>query len=141
MNGPSGLASGSTPPCTIRLHGLRIFNTGADPEVVTRSRDRDRNRVEHRSDVDRCSWHTRGGVRHFVHALVRGWSGEARPRIFDAACTSLNLAADEVVMVGDYPRADSGAVLAGIRTILLPALPPHTDNGIAGVIDLAWIHE
>jgi FMN phosphatase YigB (HAD superfamily) len=67
--------------------------------------------------------------------------GAVKPdrRIFDAACNSLNLAAGDVVMVGDDPRADSGAVLAGIRTILLPALPPHTDNGIAVVIDVAQI--
>lgn len=69
--------------------------------------------------------------------------GAVKPdrRIFDAACASLKLAPDEVVMVGDDPRADSGAVLAGIRTMLLPALPPHTDNGIDAVIDLAGIRE
>jgi hypothetical protein len=43
--------------------------------------------------------------------------------------------------VGDEPRADSGAVLAGIRTLLLPALPPHTDNGVASVIDLAGMSD
>jgi hypothetical protein len=39
-------------------------------------------------------------------------------------------------MVGDDPRADSGAVLVGIRTLLLPVQPPHTDNGIAAVLDM-----
>ena len=39
-------------------------------------------------------------------------------------------------MVGDDPRADSGAALSGIRTLLLPAQPPHTDNGIATVLDI-----
>ena len=70
-------------------------------------------------------------------------AGAAKPdrRIFDAACASLRLAPGEVVMVGDDPQADSGAVLAGIRTMLLPALPPHTDNGIDAVIDLALIRE
>jgi FMN phosphatase YigB (HAD superfamily) len=69
--------------------------------------------------------------------------GAVKPdrKIFDAACESLSLAPAEVVMVGDDPRADSGAVLAGINTLLLPALPPHTDNGIAAVIDLAGIHK
>jgi len=41
-----------------------------------------------------------------------------------------------VLMVGDDPRADSGAVLAGIRTLLLPAQLVHTDNGIAAVLDM-----
>ena len=45
----------------------------------------------------------------------------------------------EVVMVGDDPRADSGAVLAGVRTLLLPVLPPRTDNGIGSVIDFAGL--
>jgi putative hydrolase of the HAD superfamily len=68
-------------------------------------------------------------------------AGAVKPerRIFDAACESLDLAPQEVVMVGDDPRADSGAVLAGIPTLLLPALPPHTDNGVASVLDFAGI--
>ena len=61
--------------------------------------------------------------------------------IFFLACESLGLAPDEVLMVGDDPRADSGAVRAGIRTLLLPALPAHADNGIAAVIDLAGIRD
>jgi FMN phosphatase YigB (HAD superfamily) len=56
--------------------------------------------------------------------------------IFDAACASLGLDAGEVLMVGDDPRADSGAVLAGIRTLLLPARLAHTDNGVAAVLDM-----
>ncbi len=55
------------------------------------------------------------------------------------ACESLGLAADEVLMVGDDPRADSGAVVAGIRTLLLPAFPTHADNGIDAVVDLVGI--
>jgi FMN phosphatase YigB (HAD superfamily) len=70
-------------------------------------------------------------------------AGAVKPdrKIFDAACGSLKLAPHEVVMVGDDPRADSGAALAGIRTLLLPALPPHTDNGIGAVVDLARARE
>ena len=69
--------------------------------------------------------------------------GAVKPdhRIFDAACAALNLAPGEVVMVGDDPRADSGAVLAGIPTMLLPALGPHADNGIDAVIDLVGIRD
>ena len=61
--------------------------------------------------------------------------------IFSLACESLDLAPQDVVMVGDDPRADSGAVAAGIRTLLLPPLPVHADNGIAAVIDLVGIRE
>ena len=69
-------------------------------------------------------------------------TGTVKPdrEIFDAACESLSLAPSEVVMVGDDPRADSGAVLAGVRTLLLPALPPHSDNGIGSVLDVAGLH-
>lgn len=68
-------------------------------------------------------------------------TGAVKPdrKIFDAACESLGLVSDQVVMVGDDPRADSGAVLAGIRTLLLPALAPHTDNGLAAVLSLVGI--
>ena len=61
--------------------------------------------------------------------------------IFSLACESLGLALQDVVMVGDDPHADSGAVLAGIRTLLLPPLPVHADNGIAAVIDLVGIRD
>jgi FMN phosphatase YigB (HAD superfamily) len=60
-------------------------------------------------------------------------------RIFDAACESLGLAPEQLVMVGDDPRADSGAVRAGIRTWLVPALPPRTDNGVADVLKLVGL--
>jgi putative hydrolase of the HAD superfamily len=60
-------------------------------------------------------------------------------RIFAAACESLGLEPEQVVMVGDDPRADSGAVRAGIRTLLLPSLPPRVDNGIGAVLRLAGL--
>jgi putative hydrolase of the HAD superfamily len=61
--------------------------------------------------------------------------------IFSVACESLGLSPEDVLMVGDDPRADSGAVVAGIRTLLLPPLPAHADNGIAAVIDLVGIRD
>lgn len=68
-------------------------------------------------------------------------AGAVKPdrKIFDVACESLGLTSEEVVMVGDDHRADSGAVLAGIRTLLLPALPPHADNGLGVVLGLVGI--
>ena len=60
-------------------------------------------------------------------------------RIFDAACEALGLTPAEVVMVGDDPIADSGAVRAGIRTLLVPARPPRVDNGVADVLKLVGL--
>jgi HAD superfamily hydrolase (TIGR01509 family) len=60
-------------------------------------------------------------------------------QIFDAACESLRLSPGNVVMVGDNPRSDGGAVTAGIRTLLLPALSPHADNGVAAILGLVGI--
>ena len=57
-------------------------------------------------------------------------------RIFDAACASLGLTPADVLMVGDDPVADSGAVRAGIRTLLEPALAPRLDNGVSDVLKL-----
>ena len=61
--------------------------------------------------------------------------------IFDAACVSLGLEPTRVMMVGDDPIADSGAVRAGIRTLLLPPVAPGLDNGVAGVLRLIGIDE
>ena len=58
------------------------------------------------------------------------------PEIFEAACKALGLEPEHVVMVGDDPRADSGAVRVGIRTLLLPALPSDVDNGVSSVLRL-----
>lgn len=59
------------------------------------------------------------------------------PEIFLAACDRLGVAPAATLMVGDDARADSGAVLAGLRTLLLPALPPGADNGLRAVLDIA----
>ncbi len=57
-------------------------------------------------------------------------------RIFEAACESLGLGPQQVMMVGDDPHADSGAVRAGIPTLLLPTRPPRVDNGVGEVLRL-----
>ncbi len=61
--------------------------------------------------------------------------------IFEAACASLNVLPAHAVMVGDDPRADSGAVRVGIRTLLLPAVPPNVDNGVSGVLNLVDMND
>lgn len=70
-------------------------------------------------------------------------AGVVKPdrRIFEIACEALRLSPEHVMMVGDDPMADSGAVRAGIRTLLLPALPPAVDNGIADVLKLVGIDD
>jgi FMN phosphatase YigB (HAD superfamily) len=83
---------------------------------------------------------------HAVLGFVRSFTlsyevGVAKPdeAIFHAACESLDLAPGNVVMVGDDPRADGGAVYSGIRTVLLPALPPRADNEIGAILDLVGV--
>ena len=52
------------------------------------------------------------------------------PGIFHAACGALNLSTEHCLMVGDDARADSGAVAAGLRVLLVPALAVGRDNGV-----------
>ena len=58
------------------------------------------------------------------------------PRLFHLACTTLGVEPANVLMVGDDPRADSGAVAAGLRVLLLPPTPPGTDNALDTVLTL-----
>lgn len=64
--------------------------------------------------------------------------GAAKPQaaIFRAACQALDTDPNEVLMVGDDPTADVGGVPLGIRTLLLPACPAGTDNGLGAVLGL-----
>lgn len=58
------------------------------------------------------------------------------PRIFAAACESIAVDADQVLMVGDDSRSDGGAIGSGIRTLLLPPRQQGSDNGLSGVLGL-----
>ncbi|MEP7047158.1 MAG: HAD-IA family hydrolase [Ilumatobacteraceae bacterium] len=97
--------------------------------------------------VSNTGWDVRAVFEaHSLSAYVTSFTlsyeaGAVKPdrKIFHAACSSLHLTPGQVVMVGDDPRADSGAVLAGIRTLLVPALPPHADNDIGAVLAVAGI--
>lgn len=57
-------------------------------------------------------------------------------RLFAEACRALNLSAADVVMIGDDPMADGGAVHAGICTVLLPRVASGADNGLLGLARL-----
>lgn len=58
------------------------------------------------------------------------------PRIFTTSCAALGIEPANTLMVGDDPRADSGAVHAGLRVLLLPPTPPGTDNDLGTVLSL-----
>ncbi len=69
----------------------------------------------------------------FVSAYVLSYEiGAVKPAqaIFDVACNALGLTAPDCLMVGDDARADSGAVSAGLRVLLVPAHQPGADNGV-----------
>ena len=67
--------------------------------------------------------------------------GAAKPdaRIFHAACRSLDLEPAHVLMVGDDPVADSGALAAGLADlVLVDAATPVTDErGLVARLDPA----
>ncbi|MEO6156867.1 MAG: HAD family hydrolase [Ilumatobacteraceae bacterium] len=56
------------------------------------------------------------------------------PAIFLHAAAAVGEPPSALVMVGDDPVADAGAVSAGIRTLLLPACPAGHDNGVGVVV-------
>jgi len=69
----------------------------------------------------------------FVSAYVLSYEiGAVKPAaaIFESACEALGLPPTECLMVGDDARADSGALSAGLRVLLVPAQPPGADNGV-----------
>ena len=74
-------------------------------------------------------------VRSFTLSYEAGFV-KPDPRIFAAACESIGVDPDHALMVGDDPRSDGGAARTGIRTMLLPAAAPGSDNGLAAVLRL-----
>jgi len=69
----------------------------------------------------------------WVSAYVLSYEiGAVKPEmsVFHAACDALGVPATNCLMVGDDARADAGAVAAGLRVLLLPALSPGSDNGV-----------
>lgn len=95
--------------------------------------------------VSNTGWDVRAAfVAHGVAAEVDAFTlsyecGAVKPspEIFTSACASIDVEAEHVLMVGDDPRSDGGAATAGIRTLLLPARAPGTDNDLAAVLRLA----
>jgi FMN phosphatase YigB (HAD superfamily) len=79
------------------------------------------------------------GLRHLVRSFVL--SGEhgslkSEGKLFEIALRELGLGPAEVLMVGDNPANDGTAVLAGIRTLLLPHPPAGAPRGLDAVLQL-----
>jgi putative hydrolase of the HAD superfamily len=71
----------------------------------------------------------------YVHSYEHGWEKPA-PQLFAAACAELGVATTETIMVGDSYLADGGAVEAGLVTVLLPAVAPGAERGLARLLQL-----
>lgn len=56
------------------------------------------------------------------------------PEAFRRAFAAMGVDPSVALMVGDDPTADSGAVVVGARTLLLPAARPGADNGLGAVL-------
>lgn len=79
------------------------------------------------------------GLDRLVDAFVLSYEVgvmKPEPAMFTAACTALDVAPQDALMVGDNPRADSGGCDLGIRTLLLPYSGPGADHGLTAVLDL-----
>lgn len=69
----------------------------------------------------------------FVSAYALSYEvGLVKPAagIFEFACDAIGMPTKDCLMVGDDARADSGAVAAGLRVLLVPVQPAGTDNGV-----------
>lgn len=92
--------------------------------------------------VSNTGWNVRTVFAEYdAHRLVTSFqlsyevgSVKPAPQIFLAACAALGTEPARTLMVGDDPVADAGAVRAGLRTLLLPALAPGAANGVEAVL-------
>jgi HAD superfamily hydrolase (TIGR01509 family) len=58
------------------------------------------------------------------------------PELFLAGCRELGVTPERTLMVGDSHLTDGAAVRAGLVTLLLPAVPPGAERGLAAVLRL-----
>jgi len=75
-------------------------------------------------------------IDHFVLSYEVG-AVKPDAHVFLDACRRLGVRPAATLMVGDDPRADSGAVAAGLRVLLLPIVEHGADNGIQLAAKLA----
>ena len=97
--------------------------------------------------ISNTGWDIRAPFRvRGLDRLIRAFNlsyevGAAKPdaRIFRAACRSLDLPPHRVVMVGDDPVADAGALAAGLADLVLvdPCVPATAERGLVQRLDPA----
>jgi FMN phosphatase YigB (HAD superfamily) len=68
----------------------------------------------------------------FVPSFAHGCEKPDR-RLFQAACDVLGVELDEVLMVGDNPERDGGAVRHGLRAYIMPPWSGSGDRGLMAV--------
>jgi HAD superfamily hydrolase (TIGR01509 family) len=56
------------------------------------------------------------------------------PALFELACDELGVSPAETLMVGDNPITDSGAILAGLTSYLLPPAGDAAERGLDAVV-------
>ena len=81
-------------------------------------------------------WGLDGMIDTFVLSFEVG-AVKPDPAVFLLAAERLGTDPGEVLMVGDDPRADSGALAVGMPVLLLPSAPPRADNGLGAVLAIA----
>ncbi|MBJ7600758.1 MAG: haloacid dehalogenase [Candidatus Nephthysia bennettiae] len=81
----------------------------------------------------------RHGLGGLVDAVVESYCHGVEkpdPALFLLACRELGTAPGRTLMVGDSSLTDAGAVQAGLVTLLLPAVPPGAERGLAAALRL-----
>ncbi len=72
----------------------------------------------------------------YVHSFEHGLE-KPDPELFLTACTQLDVAPAQALMVGDSHLTDGGAVGAGLSVLLLPPVAPGAVRGLERVLQLA----
>ena len=80
--------------------------------------------------------HGLGGLVDAVVESYRHGVEKPDPALFLLACRELGTAPSRTLMVGDSSLTDAGAVQAGLVTLLLPAVPPGAQRGLAAAVRL-----
>jgi FMN phosphatase YigB (HAD superfamily) len=79
------------------------------------------------------------GLSPFLSALVMSFEhGVCKPaaKVFLTACDQLRVRPERILMVGDNPLTDSGAVTAGMYVFLLPRPPQTGPRGLGHILSL-----
>lgn len=75
-------------------------------------------------------------VLSFEHGIAK-----PEPAMWELACTELDVEPSRVLMVGNNPRADSGAADLGCTCLILPAVRRGQERGLGAALRLAGIDQ